>query len=105
VLACDRPLPTDPCRPPPSMPPRRTPRRPKRDRQRQALKLLASAPTGCTEALLFAYGVTVETLIELIRNGLATAHGENVVAGRKTMEIARVRITEAGRRVVAEARR
>ena len=40
-------------------------RLPKPDRRR-ALKLLAGSPTGCTEALLFAYGITVEMLIGLI---------------------------------------
>src|SRR5215470_1583530 len=38
---------------------------------RRALELLAGSPTGCTEALLFAYGITVEILIELINAGLA----------------------------------
>jgi hypothetical protein len=36
-----------------------------------------------------------------IRAGLATAKAERVVAGGKTIEVARVRITEAERRVLA----
>jgi hypothetical protein len=32
--------------------------------------------------------------------GLATAQGERIVAGGKTIEVARVWITEAGRRVL-----
>jgi hypothetical protein len=71
------------------------PRRRKPDRRR-ALELLAGSPTGCTEALLFAYGITVEMLVGLINAGLATATAERLVAGNKTIEIARVRITEAG---------
>jgi hypothetical protein len=35
------------------------------------------------------------------RPGLATAKAERVVAGSKTIEVARVRITEAGRRALA----
>jgi hypothetical protein len=70
-------------------------RHPKPDRRR-ALELLTGSPTGCTEALLFAYGITVEMLVGLINAGLATATAERLVAGNKTIEIARVRITEAG---------
>jgi len=32
--------------------------------RRRALELLAGSPTGCTKVLLFAYGITVEILIE-----------------------------------------
>ena len=71
-------------------------RLPKPDRRR-ALKLLAGSPTGCTEALLFAYGITVEMLVGLIEAGLARATPERVRAGSKAIEIARVRITEARR--------
>ena len=53
--------------------------------------------------LLFAHGVTVEMLVELIRAGLATASTERVGGGGRAMEIARVRITEAGRRALAGA--
>jgi len=37
-----------------------------------------------------------------VRARLATATAERVVAGSKTMEVARVRITEAGRRALTE---
>jgi hypothetical protein len=46
---------------------------------------------------LFAYGITVEMLIGLIEAGLASATPERVRAGSKAIEIARVRITDAGR--------
>ena len=58
----------------------------------RALELLAVPPTGCTEALLFAYGITVEMFVGLVNAGLATASAERVVAGSKTIEIARLRI-------------
>src|SRR5260370_40896688 len=69
-------------------------------RRRRALELLASCADGCTEALLIAHGFTVEQMVELVRAGLATAHRQRVVVGRRTVEIARVKITEAGRRAL-----
>jgi hypothetical protein len=36
-------------------------------------------------------------MVESVRAGLASATGERVRAGGKTIEVARVRITEAGR--------
>jgi hypothetical protein len=77
-----------------------TPRRlPKPDRRR-ALELLASCRDGCTEAVLLAHGFTVAQLVDLVRAGLASATPERMVAGSKAIEIARVRITEAGRRAL-----
>jgi hypothetical protein len=70
-------------------------RGPKPDRRR-ALEVLASCRDGCTEALMLAHGFTVALMVELIRAGLATAKPERVVGGGETVEIARVRITEAG---------
>jgi hypothetical protein len=39
-------------------------------------------------------------MVGLVNAGLATATGERVVAGGKRIEVARVRITEAGRALV-----
>ena len=47
-------------------------------------------------------GFTIPQMVELIRAGLASA--ERFVAGGRTMEIAGVRITDAGRRVLAQCR-
>jgi hypothetical protein len=77
-------------------------RGPKPDR-RCALELLASCPDGCTEALMLARGFTTRQMVELVRAGLATATAERVVAGGLKLEVARVRITEAGRRALAES--
>jgi hypothetical protein len=63
--------------------------------------LLASCREGCTEALVLAHGFTIEQMVDLIRAGLATAKAEGVVAAGRTIEVARVRITEAGRRALA----
>ena len=72
-------------------------RLPRPDRRR-ALELLASSRDGRTEAIMRAYGFTVEQMVELVRAGLATTTAELVVAGGKPMEVARVRITKAGQR-------
>ena len=72
---------------------------PKPDRRR-ALELLAASPDGCTEALMLANGFTAELLVELVRAGLASAHAERMVAGGKMMEVARVKISEAGWQVL-----
>jgi hypothetical protein len=74
---------------------------PKPDRRR-ALELLAASRDGCTEAVMLAHGFTIPQMVELVRAGLATATAERVVAGKRIIEVARVRITEAGRRVLAE---
>jgi hypothetical protein len=75
-------------------------RGPKPDRRR-ALELLASCSDGCTEAIMLAHGFTMMQMVELVRAGLATATAERIVAGGCTLEVARVRITEAGRRTFA----
>lgn len=77
-------------------------RRPNPDRRR-ALELLASCPDGCSELLLAAHGVPAPLLAELVRDGLAAELAGRVVAGGDTLNVARVRITEAGRRALAEA--
>jgi hypothetical protein len=74
-------------------------RRPKPDRHR-ALELLASCRDGCTEALMLAHGFSIDMMVELVQAGLATATAERVVAGSRTIEVARVRITEAGRQAL-----
>ena len=74
-------------------------RRPKTYRRR-ALELLAACHDGATEAIMRAHGFTIEQILELVRAGLATATAERMVAGNKTIEIATVRITEAGRQIL-----
>jgi hypothetical protein len=50
---------------------------------------------------MFANGFTAEQLLDLVHAGLATAHAERMVPGERTIEVARVRITEAGRRALS----
>jgi len=59
---------------------------------RYTLALLSSKKYGCTTTMLSARGVKIEMINELIAEGLAT------------IEITRVKITEAGRRALYEAR-
>jgi hypothetical protein len=49
---------------------------------------------------MLAQGFTVEFLVELVREGLATATAERTAMGPREIEIARVRITEAGRKAL-----
>jgi hypothetical protein len=72
--------------------------------RRRALELLASCEDGCPEGILRAHGFAIADMVELVRSGLATATAERVIAGRTAMEVARVRITDAGRRVLEKAR-
>jgi hypothetical protein len=65
-----------------------------------ALELLAASPRGCTEAIMRAHGFTVDMLAKIVLAGLATVTTERVVAGRKTIEVTRVRITAAGRQAL-----
>jgi hypothetical protein len=73
---------------------------PKPDRRR-ALELLAESRDGCTAAIMLAHGLMIPQMVELVRAGLASATGERVVAGSRKMEVATVRITEAGVRALA----
>jgi hypothetical protein len=50
--------------------------------------------------IMLVHGFTVGQLDELIRAGLATAQTESVVARSRTLEVARVRITKAGRMIL-----
>jgi len=89
-----------PCFMPP-VPRHRAQKRLAKPDRRRALELFAGCgPQGCTEATMLAHGFTVPLMVELVRTGLATAQAERVRAGNKTIEVAQVRITDAGRRVL-----
>jgi hypothetical protein len=77
--------------------PRLTPER------RRALELLASIPYGVNEELLIhGQGFKRQTLVGLIRVGLATAEREVMTADGKPVEVVRIRITSAGWRAIEE---
>ena len=70
-------------------------------------RLLLSRSEGGTVARaggyphIFGSGFTVEQMVDLCFAALATATPERMVAGGRTIEVARVRITDAGRRALA----
>ncbi len=69
--------------------------------QRLALELLADAgPHGCSGATLLEHGFKIDILAELVRDGLAIAHQQPLKAGERQIEVARIRITEAGRKAL-----
>jgi hypothetical protein len=49
-----------------------------------------------------AHGFSVEQMVELVRAGLATATPRGVSAGRETVEVATLRITDKGRKALAK---
>jgi hypothetical protein len=68
----------------------------------RALEVIGnSGHAGCTEALMMAHGFTVGLLAVLLREGLVAATTEHMVAGGRKMEVAVLRLTEAGRRALA----
>jgi len=78
------------------------PSRAQRERsdRRRALRLLADAPEGVTPALMLAHGFRVDLLVDLCVAGLATTKPEQMRAGRRRMEVVRMKITEAGRQAL-----
>jgi hypothetical protein len=76
---------------------------PKADRRR-ALELLAASPDGCTEATMRAHRFTVDMLAKIVLAGLASVSTERVFAGRQPIEVTHLRITDAGRRALANAK-
>jgi TolB-like protein len=69
--------------------------------QRRALEILSTAGLhGCTGTALFARGLTIDMLAELVRDGLATARRETLKVGKRKVTIARVWIAEAGKRAL-----
>ena len=71
--------------------------------QRQALELLAGAPTnGCTKGRLLAEGFDADMLIDLVREGFATARRGTVRVGGRQIGVERYFITDAGRMAIEE---
>jgi hypothetical protein len=63
--------------------------------------LLASSPHRLTVKLLLTHGFTRRMLTGLVHNGLATAQPETMKGAEgETIDVVRIRITEAGRRAI-----
>jgi hypothetical protein len=71
--------------------------------QARALRLLdETEPRGCTKAVMtLAHGFKAELLAGLGYEGLASMVVETITAGDQPIEVARLRITAAGRRALA----
>jgi hypothetical protein len=68
------------------------------------LAIGADAPEGMTEALMMAHGFNSELLVDLCIAGLAIAKVERMIAGGRTVEVVRSKITEAGRQALTVSR-
>jgi hypothetical protein len=63
--------------------------------------MLADIPRGVAEDLLvLTHGFDSDMIAGLVRVGLATARRESMRAGRKTTEVIRITITDAGRQAL-----
>jgi hypothetical protein len=70
------------------------------DEQRAALRMLAASARGYSLTTLAAHGFAQEVLRDLVRAGCATVH--RTAFGPGTAKILSLRITETGRKVIAE---
>jgi hypothetical protein len=80
----------------------RLPRKPQSNPEwRQALQLLARSPRGTIEDVLeLGHGFSRETLATLVLSGLAMVMTQTLSLDGATIKIERMRITDAGRRVI-----
>jgi hypothetical protein len=75
-----------------------------RDRHR-ALRLLAAAPNGATEAIMLAHGFTISLPDDLVLRGLATAECAPCARGAaadqgQPIKVTWLMITDAGRQAL-----
>jgi hypothetical protein len=72
--------------------------------ERRALKLIAAArSSGCTDRALTDRGFSLEFLARLVRADLAHVKVERVGSGHTADIICRLRLTSAGKRVMAQS--
>lgn len=69
-------------------------------KHRRVLKLLAKSPRGRTNPKFFARFMS--ELLDLLLDGLAIVVTETVTAHGRSVEIARVQITDEGRRIIGD---
>jgi hypothetical protein len=68
------------------------------------LRYSLAATAGCTEAAMLAHGFNRAQLAELVHLGFAAATKERVISGGQTLEVPRLKITEAGQRTLGDQR-
>ena len=66
----------------------------------RALRLLAENSARLHRAMMVAHGFSIELLNQVIRDGLATTRTERAIRGDKSIEMVRLKITDAARRVL-----
>jgi len=67
----------------------------------ELLKLLASSPHGATKKLLVVvHGFDTDMIAGHVRAGLAAEERDVMKAGGETIEVVRIRITEARRKAI-----
>ena len=72
------------------------------DQQRSALTVLADmAPQGCLHGVMLMHGFGTGVVGSLVRDGLASTEEVTARAGRRSVYVTKVRITDAGRRAIA----
>jgi hypothetical protein len=69
--------------------------------RRRALKVLAGALEGCTEATMMAHGFSLQFLADLVRDGLVDESADRVQMGKREIEVVRLSISDAGRQALA----
>jgi hypothetical protein len=69
--------------------------------QRRALAMLATSGHGATQPFLVAHGFGGAMITGLVNRGLSIMTLEKIRAGGKMIEVVKVRITAAGREVLA----
>jgi hypothetical protein len=72
------------------------------DDERRILAMLAEGADGCTDAHLVGQGCDFDLMARLVRDRLATATPERAFTAGNAVEVTRMRITDAGRRALAE---
>jgi hypothetical protein len=71
---------------------------------RRALAILASSPDGANQTLLvYGHGFNRQTLAGVVRAGFAAVERDVDKTGDKAREVAKMRITQAGRDALAKS--
>ena len=70
--------------------------------QRDALRMLAGSPGGCTESILLVHGFGIGTVHDLVDSGFVTAERRTVRAERRLIGVTWLTITDAGRMALTE---
>jgi hypothetical protein len=71
--------------------------------QRRALRIIARAADGCTEASLLAHGFSIDVLAGFVRDGLISVGRRTLRGpGRGHVDVVWMVITDAGKEALAE---